>query len=114
MILKINYLNKKNMEQETVYIIAKWQVKPGQLPAVLDLLAGVAESSRQEKGNLSYKVHQSQSDPNTIVLFESYANAAAMEEHRNSAHFQKTVVGRIVPLLQSREVTVASELILTN
>jgi autoinducer 2-degrading protein len=98
------------MDQQPVYTFAKWQVKEGQLSAVLSLLTEVAKKSIEEKGNLFYKVHQSNSDANTLILFEGYTGDAAVEEHRNSAYFQNIVIGEIIPLLQNREVILASQL----
>lgn len=87
-----------------VYVFAKWQVKQGNLTTVLTLLKQAAQKSREEKGNLIYKFHQSISDGNMILLYEGYADDAAAEEHRNSDHFQEIIVRSIVPLLESREV----------
>ena len=98
------------MNQVPVYVFAKWQVKEGQLKTVLNLMAEVAQKSREEKGNLFYKIHQSHTDANTLLLFEGYTDHAAVEEHRNSPYFQQLVVGQIVPNLVSREVIAASQL----
>lgn len=98
------------MTQQPVYVFAKWQAKEGQLTAVLDLLAEVAQKSTAEKGNLFYKIHQSNSDANTLILFEGYIDNDALELHRNSAHFQNLVIGQIVPKLENREVILASQL----
>ena len=98
------------MEQKPVYVFAKWQVKEGKLDLVLKLLAEVAQKSTEEKGNLFYKVHQSNSDVNTLLLFEGYANEAAVEEHRNSANFQNLVIGKIVAALENREFILASQI----
>ncbi|HEY9046087.1 MAG TPA: putative quinol monooxygenase [Ohtaekwangia sp.] len=98
------------MNQIPVYTFAKWQVKEGQLDTVLTLLAEVAEKSKKEKGNIFYKVHQSNSNANTLILFEGYSDATAVEEHRNSEYFQNLVLGKIIPNLESREVILASEL----
>lgn len=100
------------MNQLPVYTFAKWQVKAGQLDTVLSLLAEVAQKSIEEKGNLFYKVHQSNSDANTLILFEGYTDNAAAEEHRNSAYFQQVVIGQIIPNLENREVILASQLAL--
>ena len=98
------------MSQQPVYTFAKWQVKEGQLDTVLNLLATVAKKSTEEEGNLFYKIHQSNSDANTLILFEGYSDAAAVEAHRSSSYFQNLVIGQIVPLLESREVILASQL----
>jgi (4S)-4-hydroxy-5-phosphonooxypentane-2,3-dione isomerase len=98
------------MEQKPVYVFAKWQVKEGKMDIVLKLLAEVAKKSTEEKGNLFYKIHQSNSDANTLVLFEGYTDEAAVDEHRNSGHFQNLVIGNIIPNLENREVILASQL----
>lgn len=97
------------MEQKPVYVFAKWQVKEGKIEVVLNLLAEVAKKSTQEKGNLFYKIHQSNSEPNTLILFEGYTDEAAVDEHRNSAHFQNLVIGTIIPNLENREVILTSQ-----
>lgn len=96
------------MDQQPVYVFAKWQVKEGQLSTVLNLLSEVTKESVKEKGNLFYKLHQSNTDAHTLILFEGYTDAAAVEEHRNSVYFQNLVIGTIVPLLENREVIAAS------
>ena len=98
------------MDQKPVYIFAKWQIKENQLSEVLNLLAEVSQKSKEEEGNLFYQIHQSNSDLNTLMLFEAYKNESALATHRNSEHFQTLVIGKIVPLLENREVVVANQL----
>lgn len=95
-----------------IHVFAKWQVKHGQLETVLDLLVEVVKKSTQEEGNLFYNVHQSNTDPHVIVLFEGYSDEAALEAHRNAEHFQTLVVEKIVPLLENREVILTTPLAL--
>jgi quinol monooxygenase YgiN len=99
------------MDQKAVYTHAKWQVKDGQLETVLGILKEVAKKSSEEEGNLVYKVHQSNSDAHVLILFEGYEDDAAVEAHRNSEHFQQLVIGRIVPLLEQREVILMRQII---
>ena len=96
---------------KSIHVFAKWQSKEGQSETVLNLLKEVAKESIQEEGNLQYKVHQSNSDPNIILLFEEYQNEDAIAKHRASEHFQKIVLEKIVPLLEHREITLATQLI---
>lgn len=91
-----------------VHVFATWKVKEGQIENVLNLLKTVHNESIKEEGNLFYKVHQSNSDTNTILLFEGYTNEAAVAEHRNSAYFHDLVLGQIVPLLENREIVLAT------
>jgi quinol monooxygenase YgiN len=90
--------------QNPVHVFATWKVKEGQIENVLHLLKEVHDESIKEEGNLFYKVHQSNSDKNTLVLFEGYINEEAVTAHRNSSHFQDLVIGKIVPLLENRDI----------
>ena len=98
------------MGKKPVYTFAKWRVKEGQLVAVLDLLADLTAKRTAEDGNLVYKIHQSLSDANTLILLEGYKDESALAEHRNSEHFQTLVIGKIIPLLEDREVVVTTQL----
>lgn len=92
------------MSEKAIYVCAKWEVQEGKLDAVLTILKEAAQKSSEERGNLFYKVHQSQTDKNTLILFEGYEDQSAIEFHRNSEHYKSTVVDQIIPLLKSREV----------
>jgi len=96
--------------QNPVHVFAKWTVKEGQLEKVLGLLKTLQAESTSEEGNLFYKIHQSNADANTLILFEGYANEAAVIVHRNSSHYQDFVSGKILPLLENREVFITTPL----
>ncbi|PBJ10187.1 putative quinol monooxygenase [Flavobacterium sp. ACN6] len=96
--------------QNPVHVFATWKVKEGQVENVLQLLKTVHDESIKEEGNLFYKIHQSISDQNTILLFEGYTTESAITEHRNAAYFQDIVIGKIVPLLENREIVLAKPL----
>ncbi|MBS1662357.1 MAG: antibiotic biosynthesis monooxygenase [Bacteroidetes bacterium] len=91
-----------------IHVFAKWTVKEGQLGVVLGLLEEVVEESVAEEGNLFYTVHQSNAEPNTLVLYEGYKDEDSVAAHRESEHFQRLVIGKIVPLLEGREVILAT------
>ena len=91
-----------------VHVLATWEVKEGQMTTVLDYLRTVKSESLKESGNLFYTIQQSNSNSNTLILFEGYKNAQAIEEHRNTSHFQELVLGSIVPLLSNREIVLAT------
>ena len=98
------------MGRKPVYTFATWRVKEGQLAAVLTMLAELMAESTAEQGNLLYQIHQSNSDVNTLVLFEGYKDESALTGHRNSEHYQTLVVEKLIPLLESREIVIASQL----
>src|SRR5687767_6407913 len=98
------------MNNKTVYTFAKWRVKEGRLAAVLSLLVELVAKSTAEEGNLLYQIHQSNSDANTLILFEGYKDESALAEHRKSEHFQTLVIGKIIPLLEDREIVITTQL----
>lgn len=97
------------MDAETCNIVAvtaSWHTQPGQEETVHRLLLQAAAAVREhEPGNLLYLTHQDAADPTHFLVYEQYADQAALEAHRDSAHYQELVVGKIVPLLAQRQVT---------
>ncbi|MFF4081196.1 putative quinol monooxygenase [Streptomyces sp. NPDC001777] len=85
-------------------VVARYRTKEGEENTVLPLLDAMAAVSRQEPGNLAYRVHQGTEDPRAIVLYEEYASEADFTAHCATEHFREIVLGRVVPLLESRDV----------
>ena len=103
-------INLKIMEERPVVLFARYKVKDGHLIGLLDLLKEVTARSTEEQGNLFYYIHQSHADSNTLMLYEAYENKAAVEYHFNSQHFRDIVIGKIMPLLEDRDVILSSPL----
>jgi quinol monooxygenase YgiN len=87
-----------------IVVNARWQVSSEALSEVLALLPAVREKTLAEPGCLGYEVFQSVNEPTRLLLVEHYRDAAAVEAHRATSHYQQLVVGRIIPLLQERKV----------
>lgn len=98
------------MNNHPIYAFAKWQVKEEELQTVLDVLPELVQKTREEEGNLFYKIYQSHSDNHTLILYEGYQDENALDAHRSSVHFKELVIKRIVPQLEKREVELTSEL----
>lgn len=92
------------MDNQAVYVIARWKVKAGNLPTVLEALKKLAEQSRAEEGNELYRAHQLADDDHIILLYEIYKSEQAAQAHRDSHHFRDLALGTIVPLLEERQV----------
>lgn len=71
-----------------VKIVAVLTALPGSEAHLRALLDGMLTPSRSEPGNLRYDLWQDQSDPKRFVLDELYVDAAAIEAHRATPHFQ--------------------------
>lgn len=70
-----------------VKIVAVLTAKPGKLPALQDLLFGMAPACRSEPGNLRWDVWRDQAEPARFVLDELYVDDAAVAAHRQTPHF---------------------------
>ncbi|MEU9319903.1 putative quinol monooxygenase [Streptomyces sp. NPDC048295] len=88
----------------TYVVVARYRTRAGEENTVLPLLDTMAAASREESGNLAYRVHQGTEDPRAIVLYEEYASEADFTAHCATPHFQEIVLGKVVPLLESRDV----------
>jgi quinol monooxygenase YgiN len=92
------------MSGTPIHAFAKWKVRPGQLENVLLILKELKAKTVQEKGNLFYHVYQDNSDPNTLILYEGYADDSALTQHRNAGYYIQAVAENIRMLLTDREV----------
>lgn len=68
-------------------------VKPGKEDFVLEQFRLLEAASRQEPGCLLYIVHRGMDETramsNQFFVYEQYADPAALEAHRQAAHFQQ-------------------------
>jgi len=65
-------------------------VVPGQIDAYLAALKeNGATAVKEEPGCREFNITVSQKDPNHVFIFEVYDNAAALDAHRQTAHYKK-------------------------
>lgn len=69
---------------------------------VVETLRALAEASRQEPGCVSYIPHCIEGEPDTVLIYEQYRDAEAVEAHRHSPHFQKYAVGGLYQKMRER------------
>jgi quinol monooxygenase YgiN len=87
-----------------IVLVAKYHVTPGNQDAVVAALQRMAPLVRQhEPGCQLYQVSRSQDNPDLLMLYEHYADEAALRAHRETAHFKEIIEGTVVPLLEKRE-----------
>ncbi|MFD3492623.1 putative quinol monooxygenase [Streptomyces sp. NPDC058690] len=92
-----------------VVVVARWNPGPGSRDIVRAELANLVTASRREPGCLGYQVfHPDGAMDGDIVLIERYADREAHDAHRDSPHFQRHALKRIVPLLRDRQVVVTT------
>ena len=64
-------------------------VVPGQIDNYLAALKENGAAAVHEPGCREFNIQVSQKDPNHVLIFEVYENAAALEAHRQTDHFKK-------------------------
>ena len=64
-------------------VIARLQARPGQGAAVAAEMSRAAGEVRKEPGNHAYVVHRASDDPDLVMIYEQYADRAALEAHRD-------------------------------
>jgi quinol monooxygenase YgiN len=69
---------------------------------VAEILRQLTLASRQEPDCITYVPHVVQGEPDRVVIYEQYRDAAAETAHRNSEHFKKYVVGGLAQKMLER------------
>jgi quinol monooxygenase YgiN len=82
----------------------RMRFEPGDHDEIAEILRKLAEASRQEPGCVSYVPHFVEGDSATVVIYEQYANDAALDHHRNAPHFQKYAVGGLYQKMLERQL----------
>ena len=73
-------------------LAVNWMAHEGHENEVSVIFGKLQAASRQEPGCLMYLVHRHTEDPRRFFIYEQYRDAAALEAHRNSPHFQEYAV----------------------
>lgn len=78
---------------------------------IAEILRNLALASRQEPGCVNYVPHHVDGDPDTVVIYEQYADQAGVEAHRASRHFEQYAVGGLYQLMKDREIEILVALV---
>ncbi len=73
---------------------------------IAEALRVLAAESRKEPGCVSYVPHTVESNPDTVLIYEQYADDAAVEHHRGTAHFARYAVGVLYQKMLERQMEV--------
>ena len=85
-------------------LLARYRARKGEGDLVEETLRRMAEAVRtSEPECLVYRASRSLEDPDVFVLYEEYADEAALEAHRKTPQFQELIEQTIVPVLETRE-----------
>lgn len=87
-----------------IVLTAYYYAKPGQGDAIAAALQRMAPLVRErEPGCALYQAARSQDNPDLFLLYEQYADEAALLAHRETPYFKEIIEDTIVPLLERRE-----------
>lgn len=86
-----------------IVLVVSFSVRPEDLERTLELSRRLVEYSRREPGCLAYIAHQQSDDPLRFCFYEAYADEAAIEAHRSSAHYAECVTNGLFPLIENVE-----------
>ena len=76
----------------------------GDRDAVVELLRQLIAPSRREAGCVSYIPHFVEGEPATVLIYEQYADEAALEHHRNAPHFHQYAIGVLYQKMRERQL----------
>ena len=70
-----------------VVLAVTWVAKVGREAEVAEVLAKLTAEARKEPGCAMFQVHRHRTEPRRFFIYEQYKDDAALEAHRNTAHF---------------------------
>src|SRR5262245_45273241 len=89
---------------DRIVVVARWRARQRDIDELLGLIAALRQQSLDEPCCLGYEAFIQVEEPRVVLLLESYRDSTALEAHRNSPHYRELVQGRILPLLEDRQV----------
>jgi quinol monooxygenase YgiN len=78
---------------------------------IRSILQNLGAASRQEPGCANYVAHTVESDPDTVVIYEQYRDAEALEAHRSSPHFEQWATNGLYRKLRERTLETLQEIV---
>lgn len=69
---------------------------------IAETLRQLATASRQEPGCVNYVPHRVEGEPDTVLIYEQYRDAAALTAHQESKHFKQHAVGGLYQKMRER------------
>jgi quinol monooxygenase YgiN len=82
----------------------RMRFKPEDREDIQRALRELTAASRKEAGCVSYIPHVLEDDPDTVLIYEQYADQEARDAHGASEHFRKYAVGCLYQRMLERHV----------
>jgi quinol monooxygenase YgiN len=77
---------------------------PEEHSEITEMLRHLTAASRREPGCVNYIAHFVEGDPGTVLIYEQYADEAALEHHRTTPHFHQYAIGGLYQRMRERQV----------
>jgi quinol monooxygenase YgiN len=87
-----------------VSFIIRFRFAPEDRAEMAEVVRLLANESRKEPGCVTYVPHRPEGDPDTVLIYEQYADEKALAAHRESEHFKKWCVGGLFQKMKERSV----------
>jgi quinol monooxygenase YgiN len=87
-----------------ISVTVRMKFKPEDRQEIHEALRELTSASRKEPGCKTFIPHVLEDDPDTVLMYEQYADQAAREAHAASEHFKKYVVGCLYQRMLERQV----------
>ncbi len=82
-----------------VVLLFTAKAKPGKEREVKKAFVEVVTGSRHDPGNISYELHESESDPSTILLYEQWISQELLDAHLQTAPL-KELQAKVADLIE--------------
>ena len=86
-----------------IVLAVLWVAKKGQGEKAAELFRQLTKASLKEPGCETYIVHRHKDEPERFFIYERYRDEAALEEHRNTKHFQQIARGELLDVAERLE-----------
>ena len=87
-----------------VSFTVRMRFEPGAREEIAEILRKLTEGSRNEPGCVSYTAHFVEGESATVVIYEQFADEAALDHHRNAPHFHQYAIGGLYQKMLERQV----------
>jgi quinol monooxygenase YgiN len=86
-----------------VILAVQVTIKAGHEDEVVDGFRKLEAESRHEPGCVFYMVQRARENPRRYLVYEQYKDEAALEAHRNSAHFKQYAAEGVYRFVEERQ-----------
>lgn len=87
-----------------VSFTVRMRFEPGDREEIAEILRKLTDGSRKEAGCVNYTAHFVEGEPATVVIYEQFADEAALDHHRNAPHFHQYAIGGLYQKMLERQV----------